>query len=118
MFCGAGGPEIAKSDRAGGKSAAVIYCLIRTAKLNGIDPESSCDAKRSLWVGSTDSSSASPKPLNDQAVITQSWQKLTSNGHWEIIARSYPSAWFVEVRTHGVSRQTLARGAGRNNLSP
>lgn len=48
MFCGAGGPEIAKSDQAGGKSAAVIYCLIGTAELNGIDPESSCDVKPSF----------------------------------------------------------------------
>jgi IS66 C-terminal element len=40
MFCGDGGPEIAKSDRVGGKSAAAIYSLIGTAKLNGIDPES------------------------------------------------------------------------------
>lgn len=44
MFCGAGGPETAKSDRVGGKSAAVISCLIGTAKLNGIGAESSCDA--------------------------------------------------------------------------
>lgn len=48
MFCGAGGPETAKSDRVGGKSAAVISCLIGTAKLNGIGPESSCDAKPSF----------------------------------------------------------------------
>src|SRR5215472_16860701 len=40
MFCGAGGLEIGKSDRVGRKSAAVIYSLIGTAKLNGIDPES------------------------------------------------------------------------------
>lgn len=39
MFCGAGGPEIAKSDRVGGKSAAVIYGLTGTAKLHGTDPE-------------------------------------------------------------------------------
>lgn len=39
MFCGAGGPEIAKSDRVGGKSAAVTYGLTGTAKLHGTDPE-------------------------------------------------------------------------------